>query len=298
MSDPRVAVIIPTFEGCEVVLASLPSVLDLRYENFDVFVVDGGSEDSTGHAITKEFPQIRVLRAGTHLGVASGFNVGLREVLNGTWKLALLLQQDVEPDPWMLKELVSAAAAKPGCAAVGPKIHDYWDRGRVLTAGGRVSFGLSPVQWLGSDRDDGTLPDQDTVVECLSSAAMLISVEALARVRLMDPQFRHFEDVDWCLRARRQELTCLLAAKAACWRIASNRIPEKPAFAREQGRSAARLVRRHGTRGSRARFLLNTLVALLPSALFALASSRMPLAQSLGSLGGSLGPLRPPPGAK
>lgn len=299
MKAPRVAIIVLTYDAFELVRETLLSISALEYSNVDVLVVDNGSSDKTRSSVRKKFPNAELLRSEADLGIAGGFNAGLRRLLSGDWKYALLMHNNVEPEPSMLRELVQKAESTPRAAAVGPKIHLFWDRERLLSAGGLLCAGRVPVKWRGYDAVDKGQYDEDCEVDCLASAAMLISLEAVRRIGLFDPQLRHFEDADWCLRAREAGFTSIYCHRAAAWRLAVRWAPDRPARAMEAGRSATFLVRRHAMLGRKVVFFATTLVALVP-ALFQhwFRKRRSPLARTRGALAAMSVTLAPPPRAQ
>ncbi len=295
MKAPRIAVVVPTFEGREVVLVCLEKAMAMREVSFGLFVVDNGSTDGTSDAVRHEFPDARLIRTRSNAGVAGGLNAGLREVLKGKWTHALCLHQDVEPDSWLLRDLLAAAARHPDGAALGPKIHDYWHRDRLLSVGGRAALGSRPVTWRGAGSTDAGSFEGEDRVDCLSGAAMLLPTWALRRVGLFDRQLDRYEDVDWCLRASQAGLACYAVGKAAAWRIVTSGPVERPERMRSAGRSAALLTRRHGDLLAWIRLVLGTFARLGVGGVEALRGRRLLLAEAVGALGGIFARLEPPP---
>lgn len=297
--EPGVAIVVLTYDGFELVRETLLSIGALEYSNVDVLVVDNGSSDSTRSSVRKKFPDAELLRSEVNLGVAGGFNLGLRRVLKGKWKYALLMHNDVEPEPAMLRELVDKAESTPETAAVGPKIHLFWDRERLLSAGGLLRVGRVPVKWRGYDEIDRGQYDVDREVDCVSGAAMLVSLEAVRRIGLFDPQLRHFEDADWCLRAREAGFQSFYCHRAAAWRLAVRWAPDRPARALEAGRSAAFLIRRHAPLGRKAFFFVTTMGALVPALIERwVRKRRSPLERVRGALAAASAAFADPPQAR
>ncbi|MFQ5527903.1 MAG: glycosyltransferase family 2 protein [Thermoanaerobaculia bacterium] len=296
MSEPPVAIVVLTYDGFQPVREALLSVGSLTYPSYDVIVVDNGSSDTTSLRIRERFPRAELLAGEVKLGVAGGFNVGLRRVVKGEWKYALVMHNDVEPEPSMLSELVATAEARPSVAAVSPKIHLFWDRERLLSAGGLLAGGRFPVRWRGYDEIDRGQYEEDCEVDCGTGAAMLVNVETVREVGLLDPQLRHYEDVDWCVRARAAGYSSYYSHRAAAWRLAVRTAPDRPARAREAGRSAAFLMRRHGSFGRRLLFVLaqvGALAAALPQRL--IRRRRSPLSRARGALEAMSAVLAAPP---
>ena len=298
-SQPSVAIVVLTYDGFELVHESLRSIGGLDYTSADVLVVDNGSKDATRSSLRAKFPNAELLRSEVNLGVAGGFNLGLRRVLGGAWKYALLMHNDVEPEPSMLRELVAKAESSPEAAAVGPKIHLFWDRERLLSAGGLMRLGTVPVKWRGYDEIDKGQYDHDLDVDCLSNSAVLMRLEAVRKIGLFDPQLRYFEDADWCLRARKLGFRSIYCHRAAAWRLAVRFATDRPARAYAAGRSSALLMRRHAQLKRKALFFLTAALATAPALLQRVGQKRRsPLARSLGALAGISARFADPPRAQ
>ncbi|PMP74390.1 MAG: glycosyltransferase family 2 protein, partial [Chloroflexus aggregans] len=108
---PRVAIIVLTYNGISDTLACLASLARLTYpaERYDVVVVDNASRDGTPAQVHSTFPQTVVIENGANVGFAAGNNVGLRYAQVHGYDYALLLNNDTEVAPDMLKQLVAAA---------------------------------------------------------------------------------------------------------------------------------------------------------------------------------------------
>ena len=141
------------------------------------------------------------LRLPENLGFAGGMNAGIERLRTAGCERFLLLNNDAVLEPDCLRRL-SSALEDSRLAAVGPVI--------LRTADGRVeSRGLSVDLQRGRVRMEGQgeAAEEGTglhPVDALSGAVMMISRRALDAVgRFDEAYFFSFEDVDWCVRARR-----------------------------------------------------------------------------------------------
>jgi len=102
----RVAAVIPTYQGRELLARFLPHVLRaLSLHGVRVTVVDDGSTDGTAEMLAARFPSVRVLRAEVNLGFARAVNRGVQET---EAEILLLLNSDVAPEADFLPPLVEA----------------------------------------------------------------------------------------------------------------------------------------------------------------------------------------------
>ncbi|HET6897678.1 MAG TPA: glycosyltransferase family 2 protein [Vicinamibacteria bacterium] len=176
--------------------------LDVR-----VLVVDNGAGEDASGAVER-------LRLPENRGFAGGMNAGLDRLLSEGCDRVLLLNNDAVLEPGCLGRL-AGALDDPRLAAVGPSIVRESD-GRVESRGLEVDLRRGRVRLLGT----GEVPQDGpplVTVDALSGAAIMVSRVAVERVgRLEERYFFSFEDVDWCVRARRAgfSLAVLPSARA------------------------------------------------------------------------------------
>ncbi len=247
MSSPKVAAIVLNYNGRDLTLQTVESLLGMSYENFDIVVVDNGSTDSSHAAVGEAFPQVSRLRTEENLGVAGGINLGIRHALEGDYDYLLTLNNDIEVDPAMLGEMVAAAERDPTIGCVGPKAYYYWDRDRLWSAGGVIRFKESVTRERGMGEIDRGQYDRDEEVAYINGCAMLVRSSVMAEVGLWDPIYHlAVEDADWCMRMKRLGYRSFYAHRAVLWHMVSHTTGVyKPGRTFQTGRSTAIFVRRY-----------------------------------------------------
>jgi len=75
MSDPKISVCIPVFNGEEFIKEAIESVLNQSFEDFEVIIVDNNSTDNTV-GIVKQFtdPRIKLFKNDTNIGLIPNWN--------------------------------------------------------------------------------------------------------------------------------------------------------------------------------------------------------------------------------
>jgi GT2 family glycosyltransferase len=247
MSAPNVAAIVLSYNGKDVTLKALPSLLAMTYPSFDVVVADNGSTDGTREAVAAAFPEVIQVRSEENLGPAGGLNLGIDYAMERDYDYLLILNNDVEAHPEMLTELVKVAESDPTIGSVGPKAYYYWDRERIWSAGGRIRFREAITRERGEGELDRGQYDRDEEIGYTCGCAMLVKRAAVAAVGPMDPAyFLCFEDADFCTRMKRHGLRCYYAHRAVLWHMVSTSTGGyKPGKTFHSARSTAIFVRRH-----------------------------------------------------
>jgi len=94
---PSISVIIPSYNGSELLSENLPSVLESLdgMDRSEIVVVDDHSADHTTAYLEKNFPQIRIIRNTENLGFARSVNRGINEA---RYDLVFLLNNDIKPE--------------------------------------------------------------------------------------------------------------------------------------------------------------------------------------------------------
>lgn len=114
-------IIVPTFNRGGVLGLTLPRLLgqDFARDDYEVLVIDDGSEDGTAEALRKlDSPHLGYHRFD-HAGVAAARNRGLERARG---ELLVFLDDDAFVGPDFLGRRVAAHAAAPGLVATGPII--------------------------------------------------------------------------------------------------------------------------------------------------------------------------------
>src|SRR5688572_3654895 len=75
--DVLVTVVIVTWNRKDDVLIAVQSIFEQVYRNFEVVVVDNGSQDGTVEALQQSFPTITLIPLTENKGVSAGRNIGI-----------------------------------------------------------------------------------------------------------------------------------------------------------------------------------------------------------------------------
>lgn len=267
--QPTVLAIVLNFDGREMTLATVASLLALDYPELGILVVDNGSSDGSDEAVGAAFPSVRRLRTEVNLGISGGLNLGFRLGIEEGWDYLMPMNNDVEVAADLLRELVSAAEADRSIGCVGPKcFYFFGDRNRLWSTGGKLRFRESVTRERGMGELDHGQYDRDGEVDYVNGALMLIRREAMLATGLWDPVYHvSVEDADWCVRMKRVGFRCWYAHRARLWHMVS---PTTGGYTAGRtfrtGRSTAIFVRKYAGWAGWTGFLCWTAVAL-PAAL-------------------------------
>jgi len=101
-AELRASVVIPNWNGRDLLAKYLPSVVEAM-AGHEVIVVDNGSEDGSAEFVRERFPGVKVLALPENLGFGGGSNAGFREA---SGDIVVLLNSDMRVAPDFLAPLL------------------------------------------------------------------------------------------------------------------------------------------------------------------------------------------------
>ena len=218
VDPPQVDVIVLAYNHQAATLDCLASLSRLTYPHYRLMVVDNGSTDGTTGAIRARYPQIEVLRIEHNIGFQGGSNFGLRHALEAGADFVFTLSNDTVVQPDILDELIKhAAPADVGLLA--PKIYYFSEPNRIWSVGGDCHPLTLEMTHTGNGQIDRGQWERVIERDFLVGCALLMKRSLLEQVGLFDMEFQpaYYEDLDFCLRARRAGYRLLLAPQAKLW---------------------------------------------------------------------------------
>ncbi len=109
---PLVSVIIPTYNRAATIGRTIDSILQQGYDNFEIIVVEDGSNDDTV-SLLKQYtdPRLKIVYHKVNKGVTAAKNTGLNNI-RGEW--FTILDSDDEIIPTALEDMMSIPLEKDG----------------------------------------------------------------------------------------------------------------------------------------------------------------------------------------
>lgn len=199
----KVFIVIVNFNNRRDILKCLHS---LRYENAKIVVVDNNSSDSSIEAIKSKFKQAKILENEKNIGFAAASNKGIRYALRKKVDHVLLLN----PDTIAEKNFLSALLKKKA-DIISPVIKFKRQGEYVYDFGGRVNFLIGRTTHL----EKNNLNAHSSSIDYVSGCCMLIRRKVFEKIGFLDERyFLFFEDVDFCLRAKKVGFEIALQSKS------------------------------------------------------------------------------------
>ncbi len=217
VARPVVDIIIPTWNGWNMLKSCLYSIVSQEYKHYTITVVDNGSTDGTVDAIQQFFPQARIITFVENQGFSAAVNAGIRA---GSHPLVLLLNNDTELASDCLGQLVEAANENSQLFFAA-KMLSFHQR-KILDGAGDSYLRGGAGYRLGSMEPDSRMYSVCREVFGACAGAALYRRVFFEKVGCFDEDFfAYLEDVDLNLRACRLGLSCLFVPAARVYHIGS-----------------------------------------------------------------------------
>jgi GT2 family glycosyltransferase len=248
----NVIVVIPNWNGAKELPASIDSVLNQSYKDFDLIVVDNGSADESRQIIEDyqcKDPRVRGIYLDKNYGYTGGVNPGIDLAIAEKAAYVAPFNNDARADTDWLKHLLAflESHSEYGIAACSLLHAD----GKTIdsTADQYTIWGIPFPR--GRDEPANKRFNQSTTIFGASGGASMYRVAMLKKIGSFDQDFfAYYEDIDLSFRA---QLTG--------WKVAY--VPEAIVY-HEQGKTSARIANRQANDRSASPFTTKQFMKNLP----------------------------------
>jgi GT2 family glycosyltransferase len=220
-------VIILNFNNQKDIIPCLKSLIKF-YPKINIIIVDNASTDNSLQSIISlKYERLKIIKNQKNLGFARAVNKGIKLALKQGAEAILLLNPDTIVKPFFLEPLLSNPAE-----IVGPIISFKRKEKLVYDLGGKVNFWLGRTYHLETDHLETKKlkAGKKNKIDYVSGCAMLIKRPVFEKIGLLNERFfLYFEDVDFCLRAKKAGFNVALEPKSMIFHQLSEG-KEKPFF--------------------------------------------------------------------
>ena len=197
--SPKVSIIIPNWNGRHHLDVCLTALRNQIYTDFEVILVDNGSNDGSTDHVLKYYPEVQIKELGENLGFTGACNAGYE---NAQGDYIILLNNDTEADPGWLAFVVDAFERNSNIGSVASKILLFDRRDYFHNAGDYYRIDGVPGNRGVWQPDRGQYDDEGPVFSA-SGAAAAYRKTFLEEVGFLDDDFYFScEDVDMGWRAQ------------------------------------------------------------------------------------------------
>ena len=204
MYYPKVIVLTLNYNGKPLLDDCITSYLANDYPNFEMVMIDNGSQDGSEEYVKATYPKVTCIQTGKNLGYSGGFNVGLKYAFEKKQaEFALITNNDVKVDNKVISVLVEAALEDPLRGFVTGKVY-YFDKPDILQSVGKYEHHLSwNGEHIGAREIDNGQYDEASERFFIDDIFTLVRREVYEKTGGYDTTFfLQCEEYDWQARAK------------------------------------------------------------------------------------------------
>jgi GT2 family glycosyltransferase len=209
---PSLSIVIPVFDHLDLTRDCLDGIRKHTDVEHEIIVVDNGSTDGTAGFLRDS--QVRTVTNQENLGFPKAVNQG---VMAAGGEFVCLLNNDVKVQEHWLEPLLEAISTDRRAGVAGPLQvgtgGTVWHAGTAFGPDDHPTLARRPFHiFMGYSQDD-PLIGQPREYPAMNFGCCLIRNSIFEEIGLLDDETFVFpgiyEDVDWCLRARKAGYRCL-----------------------------------------------------------------------------------------
>ena len=261
---PCISVIIVNYNGLKVLKRCLTSLLNTRYESFEIVLVDNCSTDGSvdvGKKLISKHPYHKIIQNKENIGFAEGSNIGAKFSCGD---YIVFLNNDTEVEPDWLEELIKVMESDPSIGVCQSKLlsfsnHHYFDSAGDIVD--RYGVGIR----RGGDWGEEDVGQYNKVEPIFSArgAAMIVRRSVIEEIGLFDSFFSlTYTDIDFCWRIRLRGYKVVYVPKSIVYHIGKASTSAPASVFYSTGNRIALLIKNYS---------LSNVVRYMPMALFIVA---------------------------
>ena len=214
----HIKILILNWNGKHLLKPCLDSVTAIDYPNYSVMVIDNGSTDNSVNMVKENYSEVNLLVLEKNYGFAGGYNRCFTRLKDEYSGFILLLNNDTEVDPDILNSFIQAKEKYGDNNLYGGKIFYQNTPNLIWYAGGNVNLNRAKISHRGIRQNDSAEFSKPLQTDYITGCCLFTSMEVINQLNGFDEWFNMYgEDVDLCLRAKKEGINCYYWSNAKLW---------------------------------------------------------------------------------
>ncbi len=208
----RIVAVIPVHNRKQLTVRCLEQLRSIDLDGFDIqaVVIDDGSTDGTSEAISRNYPEVVILKGDGNLWWAGGVNKGLTYALENDFDFVYTMNDDIEIRRDTLRKLYEESKKNNStCASISVNP----ETGTIVHSGYTISRFLKKLRPVLHGVAYTSIRPIRQRVDALSSMSTLVPVSVVRDIGFFDQNtFPHnYSDIDYFIRAKEHgHLLCVV----------------------------------------------------------------------------------------
>jgi len=205
----HIKILILNWNGKHILKPCLDSIKKIDYSNYSVMVIDNGSSDDSVKMVNENFPEVDILELKKNYGYSGGYNRCFTKLKDEPSEYIMLLNNDTEVDSDILNSFNDAREKFGDNHIYGGKIYYQGNPEKIWYAGGNMNLKYAKISHRGIRQNDSAEFSKPLQTDYITGCCLFTSMEVINQLNGFDERFNMYgEDVDLCLRAKKEEINC------------------------------------------------------------------------------------------
>jgi hypothetical protein len=197
-----VGIVICNYNKADKVLECIQCILEQKFTDYDLYVVDNASTDNSVPAIREKYgDKVRLIVNSENLGGSGGFNTGLRAAYQEGYPYLMCVDNDAMLDENAVGNLKAFLDEHAEVGMAASKIYHLEAPDYVQSFGQIVDFecfgNKAPYY---NALEDGTMPEY-LYVDSVPACSLMVRRTTIDKIGLMpEENFLYWDDTEWCYR--------------------------------------------------------------------------------------------------
>ena len=205
-------------------IALFKSLNEQGHRGLHILVIDNNSKDVDKRKLTENIPGANLIWNRKNLGYAAGNNLGIELALKAHADYIWILNPDIRVEKDALSILVETLEKDRNLAAVGPRIIQRENPGKIFSDGEKMIMDeTASTLHKNHNLKVGELSTGlDYDIDYIAGSSMLLNSQAIRELgKLPEDYFLYFEETDWCFNARKNNWKLAINSNAEVYNLTS-----------------------------------------------------------------------------
>ena len=198
----KVGVVICNYNKEDAVLECIQCILDSKFTDFALYVVDNASSDQSVEKIRRAYgDKLELIVNEENLGGSGGFNKGLRRAYANGHPYVMCVDNDAMLDENAIGELYAFLEGHGEAGMAGAKVYHMEMPAYVQQFGQKVDFeNYCTEVYYYNAFEDGSMPEY-LYVDSVAACSLMVRRSVIDEIGFMpEENFLYWDDTEWCYR--------------------------------------------------------------------------------------------------
>lgn len=198
----KVGVVICNYNKEDAVLDCIQSILESKFKDYDLYVVDNASTDNSVKRIKEKYPsELILIENDENLGGSGGFNTGLKAAYKKGYEYLMCIDNDALLDENAIGNLYNFLENHSEAGMAAAKVYHLEAPEYIQQFGQKIDFeNFCTAVYYYNEIEDGSMPEY-LYVDSVAACSLMVRRSIIEKIGFMpEENFLYWDDTEWCYR--------------------------------------------------------------------------------------------------